>query len=330
MAKKKIDKDESENIVASALEAIRKSRGSESISTLDSSDKTDVRRTSSGILSLDKAIGGGFPVGRIIECLGMEASGKTSVALHYIAASQKNGMVMAYVDAEHAFDRNYAIKLGVDPKKLIFTQPDSGEDGLNIVEDLLKLGNIDGIIIDSVDALIPQAEMDGEVGEVKMGLKPRMMSQAMRKFKSRASNDDTTLFFINQMRESMSGYGGKNGSGGNALKFYSSIRLDVRKIGAIKTGDDITGQISKVKVIKNKTFPPFREVELEMIHGFGFDPCLDIMNVAVDNDIIKKAGSWYSYQDTKLGQGKDKALSLIKSNPKLLNEIAKQVKTILL
>ena len=280
-------------------------------------------------LSLDIALGiGGLPVGRIIEIYGPESSGKTTLSLHAIAESQKKGGFAAFIDAEHAFDRSYAEKLGIDVDNLIVSQPDDGEQALEIADALIRSGAIDIIVIDSVAALVPKAEIEGEMGESKMGLQARLMSQALRKLTGTINKTGCVCIFINQLREKIGVVFGnpETTTGGNALKFYASVRLDIRRIGQIKEGLEIIGNRTKVKVAKNKVAPPFRTVEFDIIYGDGISKTGEIVDLGVDYEIIKKAGSWFSYNDTKLGQGRESVKQLLTDNPDLALEIEKQIK----
>ncbi len=284
---------------------------------------------STGSLSLDIALGiGGLPVGRIIEIYGPESSGKTTLSLHAIAESQKKGGFAAFIDAEHAFDRSYAEKLGIDVDNLIVSQPDDGEQALEIADALIRSGAIDIIVIDSVAALVPKAEIEGEMGESKMGLQARLMSQALRKLTGTINKTGCVCIFINQLREKIGVVFGnpETTTGGNALKFYASVRLDIRRIGQIKEGLEIIGNRTKVKVAKNKVAPPFRTVEFDIIYGDGISKTGEIVDLGVDYEIIKKAGSWFSYNDTKLGQGREAVKQLLTDNPDLALEIEKQIK----
>ncbi len=284
---------------------------------------------STGSLSLDIALGiGGLPVGRIIEIYGPESSGKTTLSLHAIAESQKKGGFAAFIDAEHAFDRSYAEKLGIDVDNLIVSQPDDGEQALEIADALIRSGAIDIIVIDSVAALVPKAEIEGEMGESKMGLQARLMSQALRKLTGTINKTGCVCIFINQLREKIGVVFGnpETTTGGNALKFYASVRLDIRRIGQIKEGLEIIGNRTKVKVAKNKVAPPFRTVEFDIIYGDGISKTGEIVDLGVDYEIIKKAGSWFSYNDTKLGQGRESVKQLLTDNPDLALEIEKQIK----
>ncbi|MCF8429156.1 MAG: recombinase RecA [Bacteroidia bacterium] len=283
---------------------------------------------STGSLSLDIALGiGGLPVGRIIEIYGPESSGKTTLSLHAIAECQKKGGIAAFVDAEHAFDRSYAEKLGIDVDNLIISQPDDGEQALEIADALIRSGAIDIIVIDSVAALVPKAEIEGEMGESKMGLQARLMSQALRKLTGTINKTGCVCIFINQLREKIGVMFGnpETTTGGNALKFYASVRLDIRRIGQIKEGVEIIGNRTKVKVAKNKLSPPFRTVEFDIIYGEGISRLGETIDLGVDYEVIKKSGSWFSYNETKLGQGRDSVKQILTDNPELTAEIEAKI-----
>jgi recombination protein RecA len=283
---------------------------------------------STGSLSLDIALGiGGLPVGRIIEIYGPESSGKTTLSLHAIAEAQKKGGIAAFVDAEHAFDRSYAEKLGIDVDNLIISQPDDGEQALEIADALIRSGAIDIIVIDSVAALVPKAEIEGEMGESKMGLQARLMSQALRKLTGTINKTGCVCIFINQLREKIGVMFGnpETTTGGNALKFYASVRLDIRRIGQIKEGVEIIGNRTKVKVAKNKLSPPFRTVEFDIIYGEGISRLGETIDLGVDYEVIKKSGSWFSYNETKLGQGRDSVKQILTDNPELTAEIEAKI-----
>lgn len=283
----------------------------------------------SGSLGLDIALGiGGYPRGRVIEIYGPESSGKTTLTLHAIAEAQKGGGLAAFIDAEHAFDRTYAEKLGVDVENLIISQPDNGEQALEIADNLIRSGAIDIIVIDSVAALTPKAEIEGEMGDSKMGLHARLMSQALRKLTATISKTKCTVFFINQLREKIGVMFGnpETTTGGNALKFYASVRLDIRRVSQIKTGDDPSGNHVRVKVVKNKVAPPFRQAEFDIMFGEGISKVGEILDVGVEKGIVQKSGSWYSYNDSKLGQGRDAVKELLKDNPELSEELEANIK----
>ena len=279
----------------------------------------------SGSIGLDAALGvGGYPRGRVIEIYGPESSGKTTLAIHAIAQAQKAGGIAAFIDAEHAFDRFYAEKLGVDVENLYISQPDSGEQALEITEQLIRSSAIDIIVIDSVAALTPKAELEGEMGDSKMGLQARLMSQALRKLTAAINKTNTTCIFINQLRDKIGVMFGnpETTTGGNALKFYASVRLDIRRIGQLKDGDEIKGNQVRVKVVKNKVAPPFRKAEFDIMFGAGISRTGEIIDLGSDLNIVKKSGSWYSYNDTKLAQGRDASKQVMADNPELAEEVA--------
>ena len=289
----------------------------------------EVEAIPSGSLGVDLALGvNGYPRGRIIEIYGPESSGKTTLTLHAIAEAQKAGGIAAFIDAEHAFDRHYAVKLGVDVENLIISQPDNGEQALEIAENLIRSGAIDIVVIDSVAALTPKSEIEGEMGDSKMGLHARLMSQALRKLTATINKTNCTVFFINQLREKIGVMFGnpETTTGGNALKFYASVRLDIRKSSQIKDGDSVIGNRTKVKVVKNKVAPPFKTAEFDIMYGEGVSKTGEILDLAVEFEIIKKSGSWFSYGDTKLGQGRDAVKGLLKDNPELAEELELRIK----
>ena len=278
---------------------------------------------------MDLALGiGGYPRGRVVEIYGPESSGKTTLTIHAIAEVQKQGGVAAFIDAEHAFDSSYASALGVDVDNLYISQPDNGEQALEIADHLISSGAVDLVVVDSVAALTPKSEIEGEMGDSKMGLHARLMSQALRKLTATISKTNCTVIFINQIRMKIGVMFGnpETTTGGNALKFYSSVRLDIRRIGAIKNGEDIIGNRTRVKVVKNKVAPPFRKVEFDIMFGAGISRSGEVLDKAVDLDIVKKAGSWFSYGDTKLGQGRDAVKQMIADNPELSEEIETKIK----
>ncbi|MDD3568691.1 MAG: recombinase RecA, partial [Bacteroidales bacterium] len=289
----------------------------------------DVPVISSGSITLDQALGvGGYPRGRVIEIYGPESSGKTTLAIHAIAEAQKAGGIAAIIDAEHAFDRSYAEKLGVDVETLLISQPDSGEQALEIADQLIRSSAIDIVVIDSVAALTPKAEIEGEMGDNKLGLQARLMSQALRKLTANISRTNTCCIFINQLREKIGVMFGnpETTTGGNALKFYSSVRVDIRRIAQLKDGDESTGNRVRVKVVKNKVAPPFRKAEFDIIFGEGISLTGEIIDLGVEQNIIKKSGSWFSYGDTKLGQGREAVRSLLLDNPELADELQGKIR----
>jgi len=281
-----------------------------------------------GSISLDAALGiGGFPRGRVIEIYGPEASGKTTLAIHAIAEAQKNGGIAAIIDAEHTFDRNYAEKLGVDVENLLISQPDNGEQALEITDNLIRSGALDIIVIDSVAALTPKAEIEGEMGDSKMGLQARLMSQALRKLTANISKTNTSCVFINQLREKIGVMFGnpETTTGGNALKFYASVRIDIRRTNQLKDGEEIIGNRTRVKIVKNKLAPPFKKADFDILYGEGISQLGEIVDLGVDFDIIKKSGSWFSYGETKLGQGRDAVKQIIRDNPELYDELKMKI-----
>jgi recombination protein RecA len=311
------------------LDKIDKEYGKGTIMKMGDKAIVDVPSISSGSISLDIAMGvGGFPRGRVIEIYGPESSGKTTLAIHAIAEAQKAGGIAAFIDAEHAFDRFYAEKLGVDIENLLISQPDNGEQALEIADHLIRSGAIDIVVIDSVAALTPKAEIEGEMGDSKMGLQARLMSQALRKLTANISKTKTCCVFINQLREKIGVMFGnpETTTGGNALKFYSSIRLDIRKITQIKEGEDVMGSRTRVKVVKNKLAPPFRKAEFDIMYGEGISKTGEIIDLGVELDIVKKSGSWFSYGETKLGQGREAVKQLMLDNPELADEIENKIR----
>jgi len=310
------------------LDKIEKGYGKGTIMKLGDKAVADVPSISSGSISLDLALGiGGFPRGRVIEIYGPEASGKTTLAIHVIAEAQKKGGIAAIVDAEHAFDRFYAEKLGVDIANLLISQPDNGEQALEIVDHLIRSGAIDVIAIDSVAALTPKSEIEGEMGDSKMGLQARLMSQALRKLTANISKTNTCCIFINQLREKIGVMFGnpETTTGGNALKFYSSVRVDIRRIGQLKEGEEVVGNRTRVKIVKNKLAPPFKKAEFDIMYGEGISQTGEIIDMGVDYDIIKKSGSWFSYGDTKLGQGREGVKQILADNPELTEELKTKI-----
>ena len=311
------------------LDKLDKTYGKGTVMKMGDKAVEEVETISSGSLGLDLALGvNGYPKGRVIEIYGPESSGKTTLTLHAIAEAQKAGGIAAFIDAEHAFDRNYAEKLGVDIENLIMSQPDNGEQALEIAENLIRSGAIDIVVIDSVAALTPKSEIEGEMGDSKMGLHARLMSQALRKLTGTISKTNCTVFFINQLREKIGVMFGnpETTTGGNALKFYASVRLDIRRSSQIKDGDNVIGNRTKVKVVKNKVAPPFKTAEFDIMYGEGVSKTGEILDLAVEFEIIKKSGSWFSYGETRLGQGRDAVKSLIKDNPELADELEVKIK----
>ncbi len=314
-----------------AISKIEKDFGKGSIMKLGDRASAQVEAIPTGALSLDIALGiGGLPRGRIIEIYGPESSGKTTLAQHVVAEVQRTGGIAAFVDAEHALDPEYAKKLGVNIDQLLISQPDTGEQALEITEELVRSGAVDVIVIDSVAALVPKAEIEGDMGDAHMGLQARLMSQALRKLTAVVSKTKTTVIFINQIRNKIGGYGNpETTTGGNALKFYASVRLDIRKIETLKKDAQEYGNRVKVKVVKNKVAPPFRIGEFDIIYGEGISKIGCIIDVAVDMDVIKKAGSWFSYNDEKIGQGRDKVKEFLEQNPDVLQEVESKVREII-
>lgn len=315
-------------MLQTTLDKIEKTYGKGAIMKLGDNAVVDVPAISTGSISLDHALGvGGIPRGRVCEIYGPESSGKTTLAIHAIAEAQKAGGIAAFIDAEHAFDRFYAQKLGVDIENLLVSQPDHGEQALEISENLIRSGAIDILVIDSVAALTPKSEIEGEMGDSKMGLQARLMSQALRKLTSTISKTGSSCIFINQLREKIGVMFGnpETTTGGNALKFYASVRLDIRRTGQIKSGDEVVGTRTRVKVIKNKVAPPFRQAEFDIIYGEGISKIGEIIDLGVDMTIVKKSGSWYSYGETKLGQGRDAVKRLLMDNPELAEELERKI-----
>ncbi len=318
--------------IESALLQIEKKFGKGSIMRLGERPHEDIGAISTNCLSLDAAIGvGGFPRGRIVEVYGPESSGKTTLALTVVASAQKTGGICAYIDAEHAMDPEYAQKLGVNIDDMLISQPDSGEQALEIAETLIRSNSVDVIVIDSVAALVPRAELDGEMGDSLPGLQARLMSQALRKITAIVSSSHTCFIFINQLREKIGVFFGspETTTGGKALKFYASLRLDIRRIGAIKDGDKVVGNRTRVKVVKNKCAPPFRESEFDIMYGEGISKEGDLLDLAVNHNIVEKSGAWFSYKGERLGQGRDNVKNMLKTNEELLGRIETDVKEVL-
>lgn len=323
------DNQEKNKAIEIAVSQIERNFGKGSIMRLGDRVKVDVDVIPTGSISLDAALGiGGIPRGRITEIFGPESSGKTTLALHIVAEAQKMGGLAAFVDAEHALDPKYAKKLGVDTINLLVSQPDNGEQALEIVETLVRSGALDVVVVDSVAALVPKAEIEGEMGDAHMGLQARLMSQALRKLTGTVSKSNTSVIFINQVREKIGVMFGnpETTTGGRALKFYTSVRLDIRRIATIKEGGDSTGNRTKVKVVKNKLAPPFREAEFDIMYAEGISSSGDILDRAVDFRIIQKSGTWFSYGETRLGQGRENAKRFLQENTDLMNKITHQVK----
>jgi len=312
-----------------ALSQIEKSFGKGSIMKLGAQEALEVESTSTGSLGLDIALGiGGLPRGRIIEIFGPESSGKTTLTLHVIAEAQKKGGTCAFVDAEHALDPVYARKLGVNVDELLISQPDTGEQALEIADTLVRSGAIDVLVIDSVAALVPKAELEGEMGDSHMGLQARLMSQALRKLTGSISKSNTTIIFINQIRMKIGVMFGspETTTGGNALKFYASVRLDIRRIGSIKDKEEVTGSLTRVKVVKNKVAPPFRIVDFDIMYGEGISKTGELIDLGAKANIVEKSGSWYSYGSQRIGQGKENARQFLKDNPAIAEEIEQKIR----
>ncbi|MBR2888432.1 MAG: recombinase RecA [Bacteroidales bacterium] len=322
-------KAEKFKVLQLTLDKIDKDYGKGTIMKLGDKAVEDIPSIPTGSIGLDYAIGvGGYPRGRIIEIYGPESSGKTTLAIHAIAEAQKMGGIAAIIDAEHAFDRTYAENLGVDVSSLLISQPDCGEQALEIADSLIRSGALDIIVIDSVAALTPRAEIEGDMGDSKMGLQARLMSQALRKLTASISKTNTCVIFINQLRDKIGVLFGnpETTTGGNALKFYSSVRLDVRRTGQIKDGEDVIGGRIKVKVVKNKVAPPFKKAEFDLMFGTGISAVGELIDLAVEMDIIKKSGSWFSYGENKIGQGRDAAINMLKNSPDVYAEVEQKVR----
>lgn len=322
-------KNEKMKALQLTLDRLEKSYGKGIIMKLSDEAISEMEVIPTGSLGLDMALGvGGLPRGRVVEIYGPESSGKTTLAMHVIAEAQKAGGIAAFIDAEHAFDRFYAEKLGIDTDNLLISQPDNGEQALEIAENLIRSGAIDVIVIDSVAALVPKAEIEGEMGDSKMGLQARLMSQALRKLTGTINKTNSICIFINQLRDKIGVMFGnpETTTGGNALKFYASVRLDIRRIGQLKDGTDVTGNRVKVKVVKNKVAPPFKTIEFDIMYGEGISRAGEVLDVAVEHNIIQKSGSWFSYNGDKLGQGRDAVRQLLKDNPELMSSIEDKIK----
>ena len=326
----RVEGEERKKALSAALAQIEKQFGKGSIMRMgDKGMSEDIDVVSTGSLGLDLALGvGGLPRGRIIEIYGPESSGKTTLALHVVAQMQKTGGTCAYIDAEHALDIQYAQRLGVNLSELLISQPDTGEQALEICDALVRSGSVDMVVIDSVAALTPQAEIEGEMGEALPGLQARLMSQALRKLTSSIKRTNTLVVFINQIRMKIGvSYGNpETTTGGNALKFYSSVRLDIRRVGAIKKGDEVIGSDTKVKVVKNKVAPPFKTAQFDIRYGDGISHEGEVIDMAVDLNLMQKSGAWYSYQGNKIGQGRDNAREFLKNNPEVLTEIEDKIR----
>ncbi|MBL7923037.1 MAG: recombinase RecA [Bacteroidia bacterium] len=329
MATEAADAKEKLKVLQLAIDKIEKTYGKGTIMRMGDDAVEAIEAIPTGSITLDSSLGiGGYPKGRVIEIYGPESSGKTTLAIHAIANVQKAGGIAAFIDAEHAFDRFYAQKLGVDIENLLISQPDNGEQALEITENLIRSGAIDIIVIDSVAALTPKSEIEGEMGESKMGLQARLMSQALRKLTATISRTGCCCIFINQLREKIGVMFGnpETTTGGNALKFYASVRLDIRRIGQIKDGEHVVGNRTKVKIVKNKVAPPFRLAEFDIMYGEGISKMGEIVDLGVEHNIIKKAGSWFSYGDTKIGQGRDAVKQTLSDNPELCDEIEAKIR----
>jgi len=325
--KKKSENDGKKQALGLAVDQIEKQFGKGSIMRLGEASKVEVDTYPSGSISIDIALGGGFPKGRIIEVYGPESSGKTTLTLHAIAEVQKDGGTAAFIDAEHALDPQYAKRIGVDVDSLLISQPDTGEQALEILETLVRSSAVDIVVVDSVAALVPRAEIDGEMGDAHVGLQARLMSQALRKLTGVVSKTNCTIVFINQIRMKIGVMFGnpETTSGGNALKFYASVRLDIRRIGQIKIGDDVVGNRTRVKVVKNKVAPPFRIAEFDIMYNEGISSTGDLIDLAVEHGIVGKSGAWYDYDGAKIAQGREAAKQYLKDTPKSFDKIHKEV-----
>jgi recombination protein RecA len=327
-AEKNVEKNKLD-LLQNTIDKLDKAYGKGTVMRLSDAKVLEVPVISTGSLGVDLALGiGGFPKGRIVEIYGPESSGKTTLAMHAIAEAQKAGGIAAFIDAEHAFDRSYAEKLGIDTKNLLISQPDYGEQALEIAEHLISSGAVDICVIDSVAALVPKAELEGDMGDSKMGLQARMMSQAMRKLTGTINKTGCCCIFINQLRDKIGVMFGspETTTGGNALKFYASVRIDIRRIGAIKDGDDVVGNRTRVKVVKNKLAPPFKVVEFDIMYGEGISKVGEVLDLAVELNIVKKSGSWFSLDGNKLGQGRDAVKDMLKDNPEIMEQLEKSIK----
>jgi len=333
MAKVKKDADNKDKALELAMKQIQKDFGEGSIMKLGSNLHMNIETISTGSVNLDLALGlGGVPRGRVVEVYGAESSGKTTIALHIVAEAQKSGGVAAFIDAEHALDPNYAKALGVDIDELLISQPDNGEQALEIADMLVRSGAVDVIVIDSVAALVPKVEIEGEMGDQQMGLQARLMSKALRKLTATLSKSKTTMVFINQIREKIGGFGfgpQTTTTGGRALKFYSSVRLEVKRIGSVKQGDNVIGNETAVKVTKNKIAPPFKEAKFQIMYGKGISRVGEILDIAIANDIVLKSGAWFSFGDIRLGQGKENVKARLETENELLEQVELQVNKIL-
>ena len=325
---KKGDAEGKSKALGLALDTIEKQFGKGSIMKLGESHSTYVETFSTGALSLDIALGGGIPKGRVIEIYGPESSGKTTLTLHAIAEIQRNGGTAAFIDAEHALDPSYAKRIGVDTENLLLSQPDNGEQALEITETLVRSNAVDLIVVDSVAALVPRAEIEGDMGDSLPGLQARLMSQALRKLTGVINRSKVTVIFINQIRMKIGVMFGnpETTTGGNALKFYASVRMDIRRVGQIKQGEDVIGNRTRVKVVKNKIAPPFRQAEFDIMYNQGISRSGDILDLAAASDIVEKSGAWYSYNDAKIGQGREATKKYLEENPKVMDELAKKVR----